>query len=184
FAGIRMAHGGLLSSVFVAVMMITFIGITIPARLRQYQQDAYAADYAQGYTIQRAFLEYRERFGTLPATIDDLNEALASKALPDPDGSITAALKGIDASAYTPGADIAALPKKKTRSLHGTALRNASLRSTDDEPSGGISFTRYELRLPGPDKKLGTDDDLVMRDGLIIKAVEPEEQTTDATNKP
>ncbi|PYS50352.1 MAG: hypothetical protein DMF68_07575 [Acidobacteria bacterium] len=185
FAGIRMAHGGLASSALVAVLMLTFIGITIPARLHQRSEADYAAAYAHGYAINLGFLEYRERFGTLPATPDDLKEALASKAIQDPDGAIAEALKDMDGSSYSPSGDLAALPKKKTRTLRGTALRNASLRSTDDEPAGGIAFTRYELRLPGPDKKLGTDDDLIMRDGLIIKAVEPEEeQTPDATNKP
>lgn len=184
FAGIRMAHGGLLSSALVVVMMLTFIGITIPARLRQRDEAGYAASYARAYAINLGFLEYRERFGTLPATPDDLNEALASKAIPDPDGSIAEAVKDMYGSSYSPSGDLAALPKKKTRTLRGTALRNASLRSTDDGPTGGISFTRYELRLPGPDKKLGTDDDLIMRDGLIIKAVEPEEQNPDASNKP
>ena len=29
-------------------------------------------------------------------------------------------------------------------------------------------FTNYELRLPGKDKKPNTEDDLVVRDGLIL----------------
>jgi hypothetical protein len=185
FAGIRMANGGLVSSALVAVMIITFIGINIPARLRQRIEADSAATYSHLHAINLGFLEYRERFGTFPATPDDLKEALASKAIPDPDSLIAEAVKEMDGSSYSPGGELAALPKKKSRSLRGTALRNASLRSMDDEPSGGISFTRYELRLPGPDKKLGTDDDLIMRDGLITKAVEPEEeQTPDAANKP
>ena len=31
-----------------------------------------------------------------------------------------------------------------------------------------MSFTNYELRLPGKDKKRNTEDDLVVRDGLIL----------------
>ena len=56
----------------------------------------------------------------------------------------------------------------------------------DDEPDGNLSFTKYELRLPGPDKKLGTEDDWTMRDGLIVKPVDTEEQAqpAEATNKP
>jgi hypothetical protein len=115
-------------------------------------------------------LDYRARYGTLPAALDEL------RRLPDADGSIAAALAGIDSTAYSPGAELAALPKKKSRSLRGSALRNASLRSTDDAPEGGLSFTRYELRLPGPDNKLGTEDDWSMRDGLIVKPVEPDKQ--------
>lgn len=181
FIAQRLAHGGLASAALVAVMMVTFIGITIPARVKQSQLASEASIYAQGYTIQRAFLEYRSRFGSLPTTLDDL------RALPDKDGSIAAALSNMDGSAYSPGADLAALPKKKERSLRGTALRNASMRSTDDEPDGGLSFTKYELRLPGPDKKLGTEDDWTMRDGLIVKPVieaEEQAQPAEATTKP
>jgi len=180
FMALRLAQGGLASTALVAVMMVAFIVITIPARLRQRQLASDASIYAQGYTIQRALLEYRSSYGSLPTTLDDL------RILPDKDGSIAVALNNMDPSAYNPGADMAALPKKKTRSLRGTALRNASLRSMDDEPDGNLSFTKYELRLPGPDKKLGTEDDWTMRDGLIVKPVEAEEQAqpAEATDKP
>jgi type II secretory pathway pseudopilin PulG len=180
FAGNRIAHGGLSAVVLVAVMIATFIGITIPERLRQRERGNEAATSAQLYTIQRAMLDYRITNGTLPATLDEL------RTLPDADGSISAALKDVDSSAYSPGADMASLPKKKARSLRGAALRNATLRSTDDAPDGEISFTKYELRLQGEDKKLGTADDWIMRDGVIIKPVESEEQAqlADTENKP
>jgi hypothetical protein len=184
FAGRRIAHTGLSAATLVAVMIATFIGITIPERLRQHQRGNEAATYAQGYTIQRALLEYRSRFGTLPATLDELRDGL--KVIPDKDGSIAAALSGLDANAYSSGAEVASIPKKKPRSLRGAALRDATLRSTDDAPGGGISFTKYELHLPGQDKKLGTEDDWTIRDGVIIKPVEADEQAqpADATRKP
>jgi type II secretory pathway pseudopilin PulG len=176
FTWSRVAHGGLWSVITVAIMIAVLIGITVPERLRQRERRQEIAMYAQGYTIQRALLDYRALHGTLPATLDDLRD------LPDKDGSIAAALVGIGESAYSPGADLAALPKKKSRSLRGSALRNASLRSTDDTTEGGLSFTKYELRLPGADNKLGTDDDWTMRDGLIIKPVEVEEQSPQPIN--
>ena len=167
----RVAHGGLWAIVTVAVLMVTLIGITVPDRLRQIEFRQEASIYAQGYTIQRALLDYRARYGTLPSTLDEL------RRLPDADRSIASALAGIEASAYSPGADLAALPKKKSRApRRGAALRNASLRSTDDAPEGGLSFTKYELRLPGPDNKLGTEDDWTMRDGVILKPAKTEEQ--------
>lgn len=185
FAGNRLAHGGLASSVLVAVLLATFIGISIPERLRQRQLALEAATSARLYTLHRAFLEYKMLYGTYPATTDDIWGALKSKALPDPDGSITAALVGVDSNAYSPGAELASLPKKKPRNLRGTALRNAALRSTDDVPDGGLTFTKYELRLPGEDKKLGTEDDWIMRDGMIIKPSAPsEEQSAQSANSP
>jgi hypothetical protein len=174
FAGSRIAHTGLSATALIAVMFATFIGITIPERLRQHERGNDAATYAKGYTIARALLEYRSRFGTLPATLDELRDGL--KVIPDTDGSIAAALSGVDASAYNPGAEVASIAKKKSRPLRGSALRDATLRTTDDAPGGGLSFTKYELRLPGEDKKIGTDDDWAIRDGLIIKPVEAEEQ--------
>ncbi len=176
----RVAHSGLWASMTVAVLIATLIGITVPERLRQIELRQEAAIYAQGYTIQRAFLDYRARYGTLPSTLDEL------RRLPDSDNSIADALAGIEATAYSPGADLAALPKKKSRTPRGgIALRNASMRSTDDASEGGLSFTRYEMRLPGPDNKLGTEDDWTMRDGVIIKPVKVEEQVeaSDATRR-
>lgn len=174
----RLAHSGLMASITVAVLIVTLIGITVPERLRQRELRDEAAIYAQGYTIQRALLDYRARYGTLPDTLDEL------RRLPDADNSIATALVGIGATAYSPGADLAALPKKKSPGLRGSALRNASLRSTDDAPAGGLSFTRYEMRLPGQDNKLWTDDDWMMRDGVIIKPIKTEEMVIEATNPP
>jgi hypothetical protein len=180
FAGSRIAHTGLTAAALVALMIATFIGITVPERLRQHQRGNDAATYAKGYTIARALLDYRVQYGTLPTALDELRN------LPDADGSIAAALAGVEAAAYSPGADLASLPKKKPRSLRGSALRDATLRSTDDTPGGGLSFTKYELRLPGQDKKLGTEDDWTIRDGVIIKPVESDEQAqpADATRNP
>ena len=166
----RVANGGLWAAITVAVLIVTLIGITVPERLHQIELRQEAAIYAQGYTIQRALLDYRARYGTLPSTLDEL------RRLPDSDNSIAAALAGIEATAYSPGADLAALPKKKSRTPRGVALRNVSMRSVDDAPEGGLSFTRYEMRLPGPDNKLGTEDDWTMRDGVIIKPIKVEDQ--------
>ncbi|HEX8709968.1 MAG TPA: hypothetical protein VF723_17135 [Pyrinomonadaceae bacterium] len=177
FAGLRAAEGGLAASALVALMIAVFIGATIPERLRKRERGMEAGIYSQGYTIQRALLEYRERYGTLPATLDELK-----LGLPDRDGSIAAALANIDSTAYSPGADIASLPKKKARNLRGSALRNASMRSTDDGPAGGLAFTKYEMRLPGQDKKLGTEDDWVIRNGVVSRPSEIAQQpaTSDA----
>ena len=59
----------------------------------------------------------------------------------------------------------AAAPKSKPLP-RGGAIRTVSLNPTAD--AGPVSFTSYELRLPGKDKKPNTEDDLVVRDGLIL----------------
>jgi type II secretory pathway pseudopilin PulG len=174
FAGSRLAHAGLASMALVVVMFVTFIGATIPERMRQHQRGLEAGFQARLWTFQRAQLEYRARYGTFPTDLRDLTERL-----PDTDGSIAAAIAGLDSTNYKPSVDLASLPSKpKSRNLRGAALRKTSAGgSTDYAPTESISFTNYELRLPGDDKKLNTADDWMMRDGVVIKPAQALDQS-------
>lgn len=167
FCGQGYAKGGLIASVMVPVLIAVLIGVTVPERLRQRQEGLAAAANALAHRVARAQMEYYARYGTLPAELKDLAR------LPDLDGSIAAALSSLDASTYKPSADLAALPKQKSRTLRGALLRNASLNTaTEDLPGEGLSFTNYELTLPGADKLMGTEDDIIISDGLVMKASE------------
>ncbi len=167
FCGLRYARAGLLTSILVPALVLLLIGVTVPERLRNRQRAIDAGVHAQGYTIDRALLEYRIQFGTLPTDLKDLTR------LPDKDGSIAAALAGVDVTGYKATADLAALPAKKRPALRGAVIMNASINSaTDDLPSEGVSFTNYELPLAGQDKLFGTEDDFIVRDGVITKASE------------
>ncbi|CAN5776014.1 hypothetical protein BH20ACI3_BH20ACI3_15190 [soil metagenome] len=179
FCGLGYAKTGLMASALVPVLIAFLIGITVPERLRQRQDGLQAAANALGHRFARALLEYNARYGTLPAELKDLGR------LPDPDGSIAAALSSFDSSAYKPSADLAALPKQKSRTLRGAVIRNASLETaSDDLPGEGLSFTNYELPLPGADKLMGTEDDLIVDDGIIKKASESVRQTGTPTRSP
>jgi hypothetical protein len=165
FCGVSYARKGYLASATVPLLILVLIGITVPERLRQRQRGIEAGFNAQGYRIDRALDEYRQEFGTLPSELKDLSR------LSDADGSIAAALKGTDANGYKASAEVAA--KQAPRPLRGAVIRNASLNSGADETiSEGLSFTNYELQLPGMDRILGTEDDLLVRDGVITKASE------------
>ncbi len=170
FIGLRAARLGLTASVLVMLMIGTLIGVTIPERLRQRQLGIDAGIYAQGYTLQRALLEYRELHGTLPAN-DELVEKLST--LSDPDGSIAEALRNIDATGYqSSSVQAAASTKSKPLAQRGSAIRQAGFKADPAADHGGVSFTSYELRLPGPDKILNTDDDFLVHDGVITKISE------------
>jgi hypothetical protein len=165
FCGLKHARRGLLASSVVALLIALLIGITVPARLRHRRLAQEAAVLAQWYTFERAMLEYRIKYKTYPADLKDLLERI-----PDADGTLAAALANLDSSAYHPSADVAANATEKSRGLRGMVIRQASLSSaTDDTPAGGLSFTNYELRLPGEDKIMGTDDDWFGRDGMIMR---------------
>ena len=87
--------------------------------------------------------------------------------------ALAAALKDLDASSYTVNSELAAVPTKKPQPLRGAVILNASVAPAADETlSGGISFTNYELRLPGSDKVLNTDDDVIILDGVPYRIPE------------
>lgn len=170
FCGKSYARRGLAASTLVCAFIALFIGISIPARLHNRQLSYEAAYEAQVQRLDRAFFEYGIRYNTLPSDPQDL-----LKGLPDTDGSLAEALREVGPlgpGAYKPsGSDLASLPQRKPRRLQGLVIRNASIDSTsDDRLPTGWSFTNYDLRLAGPDKIVGTDDDLIVRDGLITKA--------------
>lgn len=164
FCGVKHARNGLLASSIVTLLIALLIGVTVPARLQHRRWAQQAAIRAQAYTIERALFEYRLKYKTFPADVNDLQERI-----PDPYGTLAAALAEIDRSAYHASADVAAIGTEKPRSLRGAVIRKASLSSTDDTPPGGLSFTNYSLTLPGEDKITGTEDDWIVRDGMIMK---------------
>jgi hypothetical protein len=166
FGGLRLARAGFVVSATVTVLIATLIGITVPLRLERRQWSIDAGYYAQAYTIQRALLEYRDLHGTLPSALVDLKE------LSDPDGAIAAALSQLDPAGYKATALLASATKTKPRSIRVGAFRNSPASPADALLGNGLSFTNYDLRLPGEDKILGTDDDLIMRDGVVSRVSE------------
>jgi hypothetical protein len=168
FCGVNYARRGLLASATVAMLIALLIGVTVPARLEHRKLAREAAILAQGYTIERALLEYRIKYHSLPADFKTLRERVS-----DEDGSLAAALEGLASTAYQPSADFAAVSTEKSRTLRGAVIRKASLSTaTDDTPPGGLAFTNYVLQLPGEDKITGNEDDWVVRDGVVMKLSE------------
>lgn len=163
FCGLRYARGGFVASAAVPALIALLIGVTVPARLEQRRDGLEAGIKARAYRIDRALDQYREQFNTLPSDLKDL------RRLPDDDGSLASALNDIDVSPYKPGAELAAVPVKSPRRLRGGVISNASSESSDTL-NEGFSFTNYELPMPGYDNKFGTEDDLLLLDGVVYKA--------------
>jgi hypothetical protein len=165
FGGLRLARTGYSAAVVTTLLVATLIGVTVPQRLRHYQWGLEAAENRHGYTLSRAMLEYRELHGTIPPQDEVISQL---RTLPDPDGSIAEALSLIDVTGYQPTSVLAAAGPKTKTLARGGAIRNASLNTTPDLPA--LSLTNYDLRLPGADKKLNTDDDVIVADGLVMSA--------------
>jgi hypothetical protein len=167
YAAPRLAHAGFSLCVLVAFAAYALVGVTVPERLRLRRVAAEAARNADAYDTVRALLEYQQQYGSLPANAEDLRK------LPDPDGTVARAAEMIRAGAYDPDATIASLPPAPVGPRGGGAavgMRPVSLRPGVDDVRGGqgLAFTNYTLRLPGPDKKLNTADDLFVRDGQLV----------------
>jgi hypothetical protein len=169
FAGVRFAVGGFATSSMVAVVAVALIVVTIPERLRQRDEAQAAAGYAESYDPIRVLLDYQQQYGSLPTSAKDLQK------LPDPDGSVARAMRMINEGQYEPASTIASLPASaKARGRRGGSMtiRPVALRTGPDDAQQGesLSFTNYTLRLAGKDRKIGTEDDILIRDGMIVPA--------------
>lgn len=164
FCGLRYARRGYITSAAFPLMVLVLIAVTVPERLQQRADRIEATHNAIGYAFDRISFQYKQEFGSYPASTEDL------KRLPDPNGSIAAVLKDIEGSEYKASTEVAAVPTKKPQALRGAVLRNASL-ETEEVVNEGLAYTEYELRLPGHDKQLGTDDDLFMIDGVVYTTI-------------
>lgn len=165
FCGFKHARAGLVASSTVVCLIALLIGVTVPERLRQRKIAQDAVILAQWYTVERALTEYRIKYQTYPEDFKQLQERI-----PDPYGMLAEALAGLDPTGYRPTGEVAAVSSEKSRTLRGAAIRKASFSpATDDTTPGGLAFTNYVLRLPGEDKIMGTEDDWIGRDGIILK---------------
>jgi hypothetical protein len=167
FCGLKYARRGLLASSMIGLLIALLIGITVPARLRQRQMSIDAGYQAQCYALEVALQQYKKLHKRVPDQSTVVEEL---STLPDREGMIALALKNFDPNGYQPRGEVAAVDTQKGRNLRGAIIRRASLNTTtDDTPPPGLAFTDYDLRLPGEDRILGTDDDWVGRDGVIMR---------------
>ncbi|HEX3559391.1 MAG TPA: hypothetical protein VHU19_09305 [Pyrinomonadaceae bacterium] len=157
FVGHRVARAGLAATLAFMFALSALVAVSIPERLRTRELARRAAGDAVLYSTDLALARYRRRFGTYPATLEDL------RRLEDSDGSVAKLLAAVGACEYSPRTDLASLTSGRT-SAHARRLR-ADL---DGMRGTRIVLTNYELVLPGRDGVAGADDDLHMRDGFIL----------------
>lgn len=168
FCGLRYARRGMFALTTVPTLIAILIGMTVPTRLERRAWRLEAAEVANYRRISSALLEYRLLHKKLP---DDTELKKELATLPDPDGSLATALRDVDLFRYQPrAAEVAAVSTEPSSALRGAVIRRASLRSaTDDMTPAGLAFTHYDMRLPGEDRILGTEDDWIDRDGVVMR---------------
>ncbi len=168
FVGHRVAHVGLALTAVVLFVSVAGFGINIPERLRERRIAREAANSALLYASHRAILDYQARYGTYPATLEDLRK------LPDANRSIARALDHLSSSDYRPTApptaQLTATSRNRSARSSTAKLRYANRRANaPDGAEVAVSFNGYELAWPGEDKIFGTADDRVMQDGLLLE---------------
>jgi hypothetical protein len=179
--GARFARAGLALSALVAFASFALIGVTVPERMRLGREAALAADNVEAYESVKVLLEYQQQYGSLPMNPDDLAK------LPDADGSVGRAAEMIRAGRYEPDAALASLPTASAapgRRNLSVSVRPAALRRGEEIPAERLVFTNYTLRLPGKDKRLGTKDDLFVRDGMIVRSPDEDKPATPRAGAP
>jgi hypothetical protein len=152
FCGLTYARSGLVASATIAFLIALLIGVTVPARLEQRKLAQEATIRARYYTIEAALTEYRQRYHTYPADFKDLRNRI-----PDTYGTLAEALNQLDSEGYHPYGDFAVVGAERSRDLRGAAVRPASFTPREDIQPSAITFTRFELRMPGEDKILGNE---------------------------
>jgi hypothetical protein len=180
-AGVQVARAGLTLSVLTAFLFVTTIGITLPERWRQHDRGLTAGEEAKAWAFKSLQLQYMAKYGTFPADVEDLRK------LPDPDCSNAALLSTVDAKGYQPRSELASvsIPKSRgSRTQGGDIIGNRGITAADDPRVQRVPFTSFELRLPGPDGIVGTDDDTRVTDGVVTTASETKESSSVETNNP
>jgi hypothetical protein len=172
FAGHGAARAGFALSALVAASLASLVLLSVPEQLRRRELARRAADEAVLYATDRVLYAYRARFGTYPASAADL------RRLPDPDGSVARAASMLEAGSYSPEAEVAELAPTSGRRRRAAQARVRRASARDDSTTDGITLTTYEAVLPGRDKVLGTDDDLRIAGGRLLKPGESARRPT------
>jgi len=172
FCGLKYARRGFFASVTVPLLIAFLIAITVPARLEQRQMSIDAEREATKNAFELVLYRYQLEHKTLPEGDEkEVKQKIAS--LPDLDGSVAVVLAALENASYQPKAEVAANSEPKSSRMRGVAIRPASFnQSTDDATPAGLAFTHYEVRLPGEDKILRTEDDWIIRDGILKRVSE------------
>jgi hypothetical protein len=167
YGGYRAAAATLIISLAAGAVAVGYGIAYIPRFLDNRRERQISATTANMYHILGILQEYRQKHGGLPPDLQALNK-LSDQSLPSDYWDKRFKYQSWALAAETPltgGAGRINIDRRGARS-----------QAEEQTPLSGINFNNFELRSAGPDEKLGTDDDIIMRDGLVISAAEAAKQ--------
>jgi type II secretory pathway pseudopilin PulG len=158
YGGRRMARLAMALSIIILAGVAVYVGIGIPKYLRLRAESQRAATRAQMYRVAIALHDYKRKHGAYPASLEamqlEINEPLIFMDQWD------------NALKYQATAEVA-----------------ADAQNEDNQSVALTSFNEYVLVSPGPDGKLGTADDMVMRDDIIISPTKAKISTDEESSE-
>jgi len=148
YGGYRAATATLELSLAATILLGSYAVIRIPVYLERQQISQQAAERAKGLHVASLLEQYRsQNDGSYPKDLEPIKQ-LDGGSLPPEFWS-------------------------KMVSYKASGEVAANRRGAGDAGLGSMAFNDFELRLAGPDGILGTDDDIIMRDGLFYSNSDP-----------
>jgi type II secretory pathway pseudopilin PulG len=171
YGGYALAATVLIITLMAGLGISSYFITRIPDYLEQRRLRQEAATRAAMLHLASLLEEYKNKHGSYPTNIEALKKEV-NEPLP-----VDYWEKSLKYQSYTEA--IAAREVSATNQIK----RHPSGESDDLEVSG-ITFNNFELRSAGPDGKMGTDDDIIMRDGIFFTSSEVKRAVAPGLSKP
>ncbi|HKS40604.1 MAG TPA: type II secretion system protein GspG [Blastocatellia bacterium] len=146
YGGYKVATATLILAIAAGVFSVVYVAKNIPQFLENRKERRVAATQAAMYHLAGLLEEYKRTYGSYPRNSQEIMKAV-TESLP-----MDYWKKSIRYQSFT-------------EAIAGDWLART-----------GIPFNNFELRSAGPDGKEGTDDDIIMRDGIFFTNAEIKNQ--------
>lgn len=161
YGGRRIAATTLTLALLGAAGMAAYGISSIPHALENYSIRRIAATQAAMYHLANLLEDYKRTFGSYPKNAQEIKKVLAETMPAD------YWEKTIRYQSYTEALTEGKIPSNKPAALSGGNRPGASVSAFVSIP-----FNNFELRSAGADGIEGTDDDIIMRDGIFFTNAE------------
>ena len=149
YGGYKVATATLVLAIAAGVFSVVYVAKNIPQFLENRRERRIAATQAAMYHLANLLENYKRTYGSYPRNTQEIKKAM-TESLP-----VDYWKKSIQYQSFT----------------------DAIAEATDPKfGRTGIPFNNFELRSAGPDGKEGTDDDIIMRDGIFFTNAEIKKQ--------
>jgi hypothetical protein len=146
YGGYKVAAATLVLAIGAGAISVAYVVANVPQFLENRRVRRVAATQASMYHLATLLEDYKRTYGSYPRNTQEIKKAI-TESLP--------------ADYWKKGIKYQSFPE----AIAGSALGRT-----------GVSFNDFELRSAGPDGKEGTDDDIIMRDGIFFTNAEVKRQ--------